>query len=213
GPTWWFSTGENQPPSKPIILSAPSFGKSETQLNFSAITTDPEGNDVYYMWDWGDGSYSNWLGPFGSGQTIKTNHKWDETGKFEIKVKAKDASHAESYWSKPVQLILENEPPFVEFVKPIPGAVYFANKLLLPFFITLIIGPLDITVNASDNISGMNKVEFYIKDMPKNTDPSAPYVWTWNEVVFRLTRFEIKVIVYDNAGNWDSENISLIKFF
>lgn len=213
GPIWWFSTVANQPPSKPIILSAPTFGKPETQLDFSTVAIDPEGDDVYYMWDWGDGSYSNWLGPFGSGQTTEANHKWDETGEFEVKVKAKDSNDAESYWSEPVQLIIENEPPDMEITQPIPNAIYFFKiKLRIPFITTLIVGPIDITVSASDNISGMDRVEFYLKDSLKETDASAPYVWPWRGLVFRLERFEIKVIAYDNAGNRATDTITGWKF-
>jgi len=213
GPVWWFSTGPNQPPSKPIILSAPTFGRPEVQLDFSTVAIDPEVDQIYYMWDWGDGELSGWLGPFASGQTSEAHHTWDESGEFEIKVKAKDSNDAESYWSEPVQIIIENIPPDVEIIKPIPGAIYFWNKPLLPFFATLIIGPIDITVDASDDLSGMERVEFYIEGNLKKTDTSAPYVWLWGHIMFGLNVYGIKVVAYDNAGNHADDTILVWKFF
>ena len=213
GPVWWFSTGTNQPPSKPIILSAPTFGRPEVQLDFSTVAIDPEVDQIYYMWDWGDGELSGWLGPFASGQTSEAHHTWDESGEFEIKVKAKDSNDAESYWSEPVQIIIENNPPNMEITQPLPNVLYFGNRPLLPFFATLIIGPIDITVDASDSISGMERVEFYIKGSLKKTDTSAPYVWLWRDITFGLNAYDIKVIAYDNAGNHADDTILVWKFF
>ena len=211
GPVWWFSTGKNQPPSKPIILSAPTSGRPGVQLGFSTVAMDPEGYQIYYMWDWGDGELSDWLGPFGSGQTTEAHRTWDDSGEFEIKVKAKDSNNTESYWSEPVQLIIENDPPNIEFTQPLPNVLYFVNIPLLPFFTTLILGPIEIAVNAYDNISGMDRVEFYIDDILKKTDTSAPYIWLWTDITFGLKLYDIKVITYDNAGNYADDTILIWK--
>ena len=210
-PIWWFSTGTNQPPSQPIILSGPTFGRSEDQLDFSTVSMDPEGDQIYYMWDWGDGELSGWLGPFISGQTTEAHHTWDDSGEFEIKVKTKDSNDAESYWSEPVQIIIENNPPNIEIIQPLPNVLYFVNSPLLSFFTTLIIGPIDIIVNTYDNTSGMDRVEFYIKDSLKKTDTSAPYIWLWRDITFGLKAHDIKVITYDNAGNHANDTIMVWK--
>ncbi len=212
GPVWWFSTGTNQPPSKPIILSAPTFGMPEIQLDFSTVAMDPEGDQIYYMWDWGDGELSGWLGPFVSGQTAEAHHTWDESGEYEIKVKAKDSNDAESYWSEPVQIIIENNPPDIVITKPLPNMLYFGNQPLFPFFVTVIIGSIDIAVNASDDLSGMGRVEFYIKDVLKKTVTSAPYIWLWGGITFGLKLCDIKVIAYDNAGNHAYDTIMVWRF-
>jgi len=95
---------ENQPPDKPLPPTGPSSGKPEIEYNFTAITADYEDNQVFYKWDWGDGTYSDWLGPYytySSGQTCKISYSWAETGDFEVKVKAKDIHGVESDWSDP----------------------------------------------------------------------------------------------------------------
>jgi hypothetical protein len=206
-----YVTGDNQQPYVPTILTAPPFGTPDIQLNFSVSTEDPEEDDIYYMWNWGDGSYSNWLGPFDSGQTVETIHEWDEIGEFEVRVKAKDIFEAESDWSDSVLIIIENKKPDIIITKPIEGNLYFLNEILFPFFTNLIIGPIDIKVDAFDNISGINRVEFYIDNELKKTDLTAPYMYKWYEKGFSLYKFE--AIAFDNAGNYAKKDMTIFKFF
>ena len=51
------------------------------------------------MFDWGDNTTSQWIGPFKSGETINASHTWKEEGTYRIRVKAKDTSGLESPWS------------------------------------------------------------------------------------------------------------------
>ena len=213
GSLWWFSTSANLPPLSPIILAAPSFGKPGVQLNFSVLATDPDNDSVYYMWDWDTGSSSNWLGPYPSGTNITINHTWDETGNFTIVVKAKDTYDAESDWSDSVQVIIENFPPKVKINQPKEAWVYFFNEELGRFVTNLIIGPVDIKVSASDNISGMDRVEFYIDDQLRKRDFTAPYKWQWTEPRNIVFFYRIKVVAYDTVGNFESKGINVIRFF
>jgi len=50
------------------------------------------------MFDWGDGTYSEWLGPFPSGTSAEGSHAWGEAGNYDVRVKAKD-DYGESSWS------------------------------------------------------------------------------------------------------------------
>jgi hypothetical protein len=67
-------------------------------------TTDPNGDKVYYYWDWGDGNTSGWLGPYNSGAICQANHTWFKNGNYNIKVKAKDIYGNESSWSDPLPI-------------------------------------------------------------------------------------------------------------
>jgi hypothetical protein len=96
---------ENQPPEIPVI-TGPSQGKPGTIYLFRTSTIDPDGDDVYYIWDWGDGNYSNWLGPFPSGHEVGEKYSWDEEGAYEVRVKAKDIIGLESEWSEPLPLTM-----------------------------------------------------------------------------------------------------------
>ncbi|PNX48874.1 MAG: hypothetical protein BV457_02880 [Thermoplasmata archaeon M9B1D] len=91
------------PPLTPTI-SGPSSGKVNTEYPYQSSTTDPEGDQVFYRFDWGDGTNSEWVGPFDSGTVVGAKHKWSVKGSYEIKVKAKDTNGAESEWSDPLPI-------------------------------------------------------------------------------------------------------------
>jgi len=104
------------------------------------------------------------------------------------------------------------EPPEVYITTPKDSYLYvnimdiiiFQIPLRLILINTLIVGKIEIEVNALDNLSRISKVEFYIDDELKNEDKTEPYSWTWDEVV-TFFPYTIKVIAYDNAGNQNSD--------
>jgi len=91
----------NHPPDKPDKPSGPNKVKSGVTYSFTAVTTDPDNDYLSYLFDWGDGTYSEWTYPFvPSGTNVSESHKWHKsmTG---IRVKAKDFHGAQSEWSEP----------------------------------------------------------------------------------------------------------------
>lgn len=88
----------NTPPVQPTI-NGPSSGRIGERCEFQVTTTDPDFDDVYYMFDWGDDTYSNWLGSFTSGETISYDHIWTKQGNYIVKVKAKDVDGFETDWA------------------------------------------------------------------------------------------------------------------
>jgi hypothetical protein len=91
-------------PNKPNIPEGPNKGEPEIEYTFSTSTTDNEGDDIYYLFDWNDGSNSGWIGPYNSGEIITMNHTWAEKGTYRVKVKAKDTNNNESPWSDPLYI-------------------------------------------------------------------------------------------------------------
>ena len=79
-------------------------GKIGTQYNFTSRTTDPQDNQVYYLFDWGDKTNSGWLGPFDSGEIVNASHVWSKRGSFSVTVKAKDIHGHQSDWSEPLSV-------------------------------------------------------------------------------------------------------------
>jgi hypothetical protein len=96
----------NSPPETPAAPSGPSSGFPGGLYSFTAVTTDPDGDDLSYTFDWGDGTTSSWLGPVPSGSPINGSHFWVGTGTVDIRVKAKDTLGAESSWSEPHKFTL-----------------------------------------------------------------------------------------------------------
>jgi len=87
--------GQNLPPNKPTI-DGPTSGKAGVILNYTAVTSDPEGDNVSYYFDWGDGTNTGWLAFVNSGIIEHQSHSWTTKGTYTISVKARDPSLAES---------------------------------------------------------------------------------------------------------------------
>ena len=94
---------DNNPPLKPDKPTGPTSGKIGREYSYYIMTTDPDGDQLFYQWDWGDGSFSQWLGPYNSGEEISASHSWSE-GSYNIKVKSKDIHNEESNWSDPLPI-------------------------------------------------------------------------------------------------------------
>jgi hypothetical protein len=90
------SAFENQRPAKPAKPSGPSNGKPETEYTFSTSTTDPDGDQLNYKWDWGDGNFSDWLG------TNEATYSWAGENNYNVRVMARDEHGGESEWSDPL---------------------------------------------------------------------------------------------------------------
>ena len=89
----------NAAPNKPDKPSGPPSGKVGEEYNYTSSATDPNGDQVMYLFDWGDGSDSGWLGPYNSSENASGKHIWNKKGTYQIKVKAKDIYEKESIWS------------------------------------------------------------------------------------------------------------------
>ena len=72
------------------------------EYTFYFTFVDPEGDQWYFMVSWGDGTYSDWQGPYDSGETASITHYWIWIGNYEIKMKVKDVHGNESPWSEPL---------------------------------------------------------------------------------------------------------------
>jgi hypothetical protein len=100
GSAYVFSkVSENQPPDIPAAPTGPFVGQKGVEYSFSAMTTDPDENNISYFFDWGDGENSSWIGPFPSGTTATATHAWSDERTYLVKVKAKDENGAETDWS------------------------------------------------------------------------------------------------------------------
>ena len=107
---------DNLSPEKPETPEGPSSGETGTEYTYTTSTNDPEGEQVYYLFDWGDDTNSGWLGPCDSGDEVSTSHTWDSTGSFEIKVKAKDTNDIQSEWSDPLSISMPKSSSFLSQV-------------------------------------------------------------------------------------------------
>ncbi len=82
----------NNPPNKPMVVKGPTSGYVDKVYYFSVSDSDPDGDDIVYKFDWGDGHISSY-------SSNTQYHFWTKAGKYCIRVKAKDKYGAESEWS------------------------------------------------------------------------------------------------------------------
>ena len=110
-------------PNMPDEPSGVTSGELEVEYSYASSTTDPNGDTIYYTFDWGDGSYSEWLGPFASGTEVIALHSWSKRGNYKITVKATDEHGAESDRSPPLEVVIAggDDPPLVELLYPSGG--------------------------------------------------------------------------------------------
>ena len=117
-----YSYGGNLPPNIPTINGSIS-GKAGTKYGYEIYTIDPEENDVYYLIDWGDGTTSEWLGPYNSGEVTHFNHSWEEKDGYTLKVKSKDIFGDKSDWATLEISMSKNKlinTPFLNFLEEHP---------------------------------------------------------------------------------------------
>ena len=102
------------------------------EYHYLLSAMDPEGEDLYYYIDWGDGTIDEWVGPYSSEEEPLILHIWKQKGYFTIKAKAKDVNGYESDWvsldiysykakivNQPIIRFLENHPVLYKIIQHI----------------------------------------------------------------------------------------------
>jgi hypothetical protein len=88
----------NNIPTEPT-LNGPDQGNTGEEQVFTLSATDPDGDDISYIVDWGDDTEQELFGPFYSGEEKMITHTWVEDGEYTIRSKTRDINGAESNWS------------------------------------------------------------------------------------------------------------------
>jgi len=122
----------SQPPTQPIKPVGQTLGIWNVEYSYTSSATEPDGEQLFYLFDWGDGTTSGWLGPYSSGATGTGSHSWTALGTYNVKVKARDVWGAGSKWSDPLAVTItdNNLPTIPEITGPaegVPGNDYLYN--------------------------------------------------------------------------------------
>jgi len=108
--TFGKDSSENFEPYVPKRVSGSTILEKNIDYTYRTRTEDAEGNNIYYKFDWGDGTSSDWIGPYASGEIIEASKSWTNDGDYYIKVKARDDFNAESNWSSVLKIKVNNPP-------------------------------------------------------------------------------------------------------
>jgi len=157
----------NREPAQPSI-DGPTTGNTGENLQYEASATDPDNDQLYYLFDWGDGTQSGWLGPFPSGDTVQASHVWRAQQTYEIKVKAKDDNGRESEWSDPLSVSVP-----LSFTTIEEGYLHLWGRPVVPVGRTVLIGDTPLSVNAG----GASSVTFWLDGEIQQTSTAPSHVW------------------------------------
>jgi hypothetical protein len=120
----------NRSPEKPDILG-PSEGTMNTGYSFVTIAHDPDGDDLRYIFDWGDGETTSI--PFApTDYHVAGAHSWKEEGTYTITVSTSDG---ELSASAEKMIHIEAQSPAVDYAIVVGLAVLGA--ILFGLFIAL----------------------------------------------------------------------------
>jgi len=101
----------------------------------------------------------------------------------------------------------------IGILKPDNG-LYLRNKMILPFYFPIIIGPIDIEIYVILNGDNpVDYVEILIDNISKYNFSSKPYIYHWDEKTPLRLRHEIEVIAHRNLDTDASKKFRVWKFF
>jgi ribosomal protein S27E len=172
----------NTPPETPTRPSGPSEGENGISYYFTSRSSDPDGDNIKYTFDWGDGTttVSNFVN---SNITANRSHTWSDPGNYQIKVKVTDTYGSHSDWSKIFTIVvLENNPPNIILKSPFNNSVLIEPAII----------EFDITDSNLDSVTcSRNNMNFIVLTPPYTLDTTS-----WedgkNKLIIRAT---------DYAGN------------
>lgn len=100
----------NKPPSAPEI-SGPTSARPGERVAYTFVAFDPEGKEVAYKIVWGDTSSIDWTPFYASGQPVRREHIYPESGTYIIRAIARDPQLKESGWSDSLIVNIRLLPP------------------------------------------------------------------------------------------------------
>ena len=177
----------NSPPNAPSTPSGTTSGKPGTSYSYSTSATDPDGDQVKYTFDWGDGT-NNVTGLVNSGSSASLPHKWTKSGTFQVKSMATDSKSATSGWSSSLAVIMNNPPNTPSVPSGLSSGYAFV--------------PYSYSTSATDPDGDQVKYTFDWGDGTNNvtglvnsgSSASLPHKWT------KSGTFQVKSIAIDSRG-------------
>jgi hypothetical protein len=102
----------NNPPNQPTKPVGPAVGDVDENYRYESYFSDPDGDSMEILFDWGDGTNTGWVGVVASGSTLGNYHSWATDGIYQVKTKARDLpNYVESIWSEPLAVTI-GEPTY-----------------------------------------------------------------------------------------------------
>ncbi|MGL5004063.1 MAG: PKD domain-containing protein, partial [Casimicrobium sp.] len=118
-----FSGSANQAPTVTNLSANPaSRATAPLTTTLTATASDPNGDTLSYVWDFGDGTTRTTT-------TASTSKTYNNAGVYTASVKARDPSSAESA-ARTVVIRVGNTPPTAQIVEPANGKTYVVGETI-----------------------------------------------------------------------------------
>lgn len=104
-----YPVSENKPPDVPEMPDGPIKGYVNKAAFYTTSTTDRDGDQVKFIFDWGDKSTSE-TDFVKSSEKVSASHRWQRSGTYRVGVKAQDSKGAESLSSKLLAVSISGTP-------------------------------------------------------------------------------------------------------
>ncbi len=95
-------TPVNTGPATPPAPIGPDPILRDTTGEYVVLGTDPENDQLFYRWDWGDGDTSIWSDRIDDGIVCTLTHSWAANGDYDVRVQIKDPFKETTDWSAPL---------------------------------------------------------------------------------------------------------------
>ena len=142
----------NIAPDEPVPPIGGVAGAINFDYDFSTVTNDADGHQIYYRFDFDDGTITDLIGPFNSGDTCTATHSWSVSGEYNVMVQAEDEHGKTSEWSNASLVTI------YDFVSGDPTSDGLVNILDVLYLITFVYqqGPLPDPYSSGDaNANGI----------------------------------------------------------
>lgn len=199
---WLIKIQGNESLPLEVDAGGPYNGFVGETIDFTGMVTGGVAPYLYH-WDFGDNTTSNEQSP---------SHVYSTEGVYQtVFTVIDDAGTQENDTATVTILAQDTTPPNLTLTSPQARSLYLGGKRLLPFPTTLVIGRIQVTINTSDEGSGISSVTFSLNGVVKKTITAPPYLWDWTEKAFG--RFSLEVEAIDGAGNKATDQITVWKLF
>ncbi len=198
--------GPNSPPNTPTEPAGPGTRVVGQLGTYSTMTTDPNGDQVQYRFDWdatGSHDISAWSALVPSGQTVSMSHSWSSAGTYVVEAQAMDSLGAMSIWSTGLTVIVSvpgNTPPETPTTPTGPTTRSVGQ---LGTYSTSAIDPDgdQVQYRFDFDANGAHAYSAYTALMPSGQTGSMSYMWNVSGT------YVVKAQAKDSGGftsNWSS---------
>lgn len=206
----------NSPPEKPNVPSGDASVDEDVSSLYSAVVSDPDGDDVQFRFGWGD-STGGWSSYVSSGSEVSASHSWSSAGSYAVRVQLRDEQGLVSEWSNHLEVTVEasdddsfsvpNSNPMVPFFPSVENESDNGSSPLVSTFsgfMNVSLGELyNYSVVAVDDDG--HEVQIFVEWGDGSNTSWSEFVGSNESVVFShswgsVGVFELRVIVRDELG-------------